>query len=284
MRICRLAIENVRSFLDRREMLFDGPISILIGPNGGGKTNLLDTLVIMLRRYIFNAPYHRHAPTQAEPDRWEETFNEELNNLYFEKHSNGASLPQSVEIELEITEHDLDNMRAIKRDADDIRASLKRKYRTDPWRGVAEWNIDALNAGRRVIVRWDGTSIVGQSNTPDNDFLSYLHVFETDNSFRSEMGKASLQLPMVYLPVNRAVGGFSSSIALAGYNDYEQKRSTDASSSRTGSNIIPLAIGRIARKYRLLQEESNVEARDRFYQDEQLIELPRDLRAVPERS
>ena len=44
MLIRRIVIENVRSFLNRREMLFDGPISIIIGPNGGGKTNLLDTV------------------------------------------------------------------------------------------------------------------------------------------------------------------------------------------------------------------------------------------------
>lgn len=41
MFVRRIAIENVRSFLDRREIRFEGGISILIGPNGGGKTNLL---------------------------------------------------------------------------------------------------------------------------------------------------------------------------------------------------------------------------------------------------
>ncbi|WP_328517524.1 AAA family ATPase [Devosia rhodophyticola] len=85
MQIRRLAIENVRSFLDRREISFDGQISILIGPNGGGKTNLLDTLVIMLRRYIFNSPYYRHSPTADEPDRWQEEYNDQLNQLFFEK-------------------------------------------------------------------------------------------------------------------------------------------------------------------------------------------------------
>lgn len=53
MLLKKITIENVRSFLDRREMDFDGPISIIIGPNGGGKTNLLDVVNTMLRRYLF---------------------------------------------------------------------------------------------------------------------------------------------------------------------------------------------------------------------------------------
>jgi putative ATP-dependent endonuclease of OLD family len=53
MLVRKVAIENVRSFLDRAELMLDGPITIVIGPNGGGKTNLLDTVVIMLRRYLF---------------------------------------------------------------------------------------------------------------------------------------------------------------------------------------------------------------------------------------
>ena len=59
----RVAVENFRSFLDRTELILDGPISIAIGPNGGGKTNLLDAIVIALRRFIFASMYAAHAPT-----------------------------------------------------------------------------------------------------------------------------------------------------------------------------------------------------------------------------
>jgi recombinational DNA repair ATPase RecF len=40
MLVRKLALQNVRSFLDRAELSLDGPITIVIGPNGGGKTNL----------------------------------------------------------------------------------------------------------------------------------------------------------------------------------------------------------------------------------------------------
>lgn len=94
------------------------------------------------------------------------------------------------------------------------------------------------------------------------------------------MGKAPLQLPMIYLPVNRAASGFASSVGLAGYNDYDQKRAVDATTSRTGVNIVTLAVSRMAQRFRLLQEDSNVDAVTRFRQDENLKELSAELIAL----
>ncbi|MCP3407464.1 AAA family ATPase [Bradyrhizobium sp. CCGB01] len=112
-----MSIENVRSFLDRREISFDGNISILIGPNGGGKTNLLDTLVGMLRRHVSNAPHYAPSPTAEEPNRWERRFNDNLNQLTFEKHSKALQQEQTVELELEISTQDIENMHAIQANA-----------------------------------------------------------------------------------------------------------------------------------------------------------------------
>ena len=116
MRIRRVAIENVRSFLDRAELLFDGPITIVIGPNGGGKTNLLDTIVSILRRHIFASMYAAHNPTAENPNRHEFRVNDALNRLVLEKHSAGDALNQLIEIEIEATKQDIANMEAIKGD------------------------------------------------------------------------------------------------------------------------------------------------------------------------
>ena len=94
---------------------------------------------------------------------------------------------------------------------------------------------------------------------------------------RAEVGKAALKMSMLYLPVNRASGGFPSEVTLANYDDITQKRSLDATSSRTGGSIISLAIGRIAQKYRLLQEDDNTSAKEKFYADESLKSLSADL-------
>jgi AAA domain len=103
MLIRRLAIENVRSFLERREMLFDGQISIIIGPNGGGKTNLLDTAYTLLRRYLFATRYPYAVDGDSPTPRWELRHNDQLNQIVFEKHSLGKARDQLIELEIAAT-------------------------------------------------------------------------------------------------------------------------------------------------------------------------------------
>lgn len=79
MLLRRIAIENVRSFLERQEVLFDGPITIIIGPNGGGKTNLLDTVVIMLRRYLLATRYLNRVDHGDGIERYSLEYNQNLN-------------------------------------------------------------------------------------------------------------------------------------------------------------------------------------------------------------
>ena len=55
MKLRKIRIQNARSFLDSAELVLDGNISIIVGPNGGGKTNLLDIAVTALRRHITKA-------------------------------------------------------------------------------------------------------------------------------------------------------------------------------------------------------------------------------------
>jgi len=47
MRISHLEITNVKSFQDKVDIEFDPQFNILIGPNGGGKSNFLDILLII---------------------------------------------------------------------------------------------------------------------------------------------------------------------------------------------------------------------------------------------
>lgn len=183
--IRKLSIENVRSFLDRREIDFEGNISILIGPNGGGKTNLLDTLVGMFRRHLFNAPYYAPAGTLEEPDRWEIRYNDNLNQLNFEKHSLARDKSRTVEIVLEVSAQDIDNMRAIQDDAASIRASVKGKFYPDPWEGVTNWDLSKLCVGQLVTVVWQNGSVQPLAGKAEQDFLAYLHVFEGDNTLRA---------------------------------------------------------------------------------------------------
>ncbi|MCB4858426.1 AAA family ATPase [Sphingobium sp. PNB] len=280
MLIKKITIENVRSFLDRRQMSFDGPISIIIGPNGGGKTNLLDVVNTMLRRYLFATRYFTQTHDAEQQVQWELRYNDQLNQMRLERHSSGRSLPQFVAIEIEVSQNDLDNMRLIQNDAEELRGASKKRFVHNPWDGVAAWQIDDIPAGQRLTYVWQDGAFQAPATQQASHFLQYLQVFELDNDVRAELGKDTLKLSMIYLPVNRSASGFQGSIGLAGYNDYEQKRSLDAISSRNAGNIISLAIGRLARKYRLLQEDDNTSAKEKFRSDENLKELSKALKEI----
>ena len=273
MLIKRVAIENVRSFLDRAELVLDGPITIVIGPNGGGKTNLLDIIVIMLRRYLFASMYAAHTPTPENPNRYEFRHNDVLNNMVLEQHSAGAGRDQVVEVEVEVTSRDLENMRSMQADVDRLTELANKKYINFNLVQAKLWKLEEIFAGLRFVYRVINGGLQQDGSDPSSHFLQYLQLFEMDGRLREEYELAPLATPLVYLPVNRAATGFQSSVELAGYNDYETKRQSDAASSRSASSIVSLAVGRLAQKYRMLLEKDKGIAAREFRDDANLKEL-----------
>lgn len=260
--------------MEAKTLSLDGEISILIGPNGGGKTNLLDAVVVFLRRHLFASMWPAHAPTEDNQNRYEFRENDALNRLKLEKHAAAESdFFQVLSIELEVTEQDIENMAAMKSDAPDLQRLSARKYFSIGFERLLEWNLSAVASGDIYEYRL----VKGQLEQPEADgarfFLEYLKHFEIDSTLRDEYDLAPLATPMVYLPVNRSAGGFSSSVQLANFQLYEQKRQSDAVYSRSSSSLIPLAIGRLAQKYRLLLEKDSGSAKVEFYSDENLKRL-----------
>lgn len=276
MLVRRVAIENVRSFLDRAELMLDGPITIVIGPNGGGKTNLLDTIVIMLRRHLFASMYAAHAPTPEQPNRYEFRQNDVLNNMILERHSAGAGRDQIVDIEVEVTSRDLENMHSMQNDAERLTELASKKYVNFNLLNAKSWKLDEITEGTRFVYRVFNGNLQGVENS-SSSFLQYLKMFEMDGSLREEFELAPLATPLVYLPVNRSASGFQSNVELAGYNAFETKRHSDATSSRSASSIVNLAVGRLAQKFRMLLEKDKGIAASEFRDDVNLKELTKLL-------
>ncbi|MGE4255176.1 MAG: AAA family ATPase [Xanthobacteraceae bacterium] len=260
----------------RTELALDGDVSILIGPNGGGKTNLLDIAVILLRRYLFASMYPVHAPTPEQPERYEFRHNDALNSMTLERHSNGTGMPQFVEVEIEVTKRDIENMLAMKTEAVELSKKAETKYTNLQIQRATQWQLESFIPGARFTYRWE-TNGLQQSHGPAVQFREYMNNFEIDSLLRAEFEVATLSTPMIYLPVARSINGFQSNIELAGYNEYEQKRQNDASISRTTTSIVPLAVGRLAQKFRMLLEKDTGNARTEFKNDPNLKELTKLL-------
>jgi putative ATP-dependent endonuclease of the OLD family len=279
MKLRRVRIENVRSFLEPQELLIDGDISIVIGPNGGGKTNLLDIAITTIRQHLLTSWVSRHSPTAELPERYEFQANEMIRSVSLERHSRSQNRQQLIEIELEVTAQDVINIKEMQESASKLADFAEKKYIGAPIRQAARWNTDILNKGERVTYR-----VVDNSLQPPQGnaafYKDYLSLYEADSRLRDELKMASLSTPMLSLPVNRAASGFQSSLSLANYNEYDYKRSVDAATSRSAGSISMLALGRFAERYRLLLEEDTGRAKKEFYEDPQIKSLSKILSSL----
>jgi predicted ATP-dependent endonuclease of OLD family len=281
MKVKRIAVTNVRSFLERQELLLDGDISIIIGPNGGGKTNLLDAVVVSLRKSLFASTYPVKVSAGAEQAlQYEFRANDQLNQLLLEKHSNAPTADQIIEIEIEITKPDIDNITAMQRDAPALMSLASTRYRNLSLNAALNWNLGSITAGKRIIYEIKNNSISHNNSTEAQTFLDYLRMYEMDKRVREDFKYDQLSLPVLYLPVTRAASGFQANVGLSGYNEFETKRSLDATSSRSGGNYVQLAIGRLAQKYRLLLEEDKGRAQADFADDPNMKQLTEILRGL----
>src|SRR5438552_12563235 len=52
MKLKRLAVQNIRSFGEKRIIDFHDDFTLLIGPNAGGKSNLLDIITVGVRQFF----------------------------------------------------------------------------------------------------------------------------------------------------------------------------------------------------------------------------------------
>lgn len=273
MKLRRIRIENVRSFLEPAELLVDGDISIIIGPNGGGKTNLLDTITTTLRRHLLTSWVQVKSSTPEFPNRYAFQINDSFNYNQLEPHSQGIGKQQIVEIELEVTARDLENMTRMRDSAIEIADLTESKYTGFSLREASSWELSCLSVGQRLTYQIINNSLQSSTDQSANLYQRYLALYEGDNRLRDELGRASLSMPMVSMQVNRASGTFQSSLSLATHDEHNLKKSVDAATSRAPGSIISLAVGRIARRYRLLLEQDSGNAKTEFDSDEQIESL-----------
>lgn len=260
--------------MERQDLTLDGDISILIGPNGGGKTNLLDAVVVLLRRYLFASMWAAHAPTTENPNRYEFRANDALNQLTLERHAQAPkNLEQLVEAVVEVSERDVQNMVSMKADAERLRELSSSKYFNVHFDAPARWDLSTVRARQEFTYRLVNGNLSHDGSPAATMYLQYLQFFEIDSTLRDEYEVSPLATPMVYLPVNRSGSGFQSSVQLASFNSYEQKRHADAGYSRSSPSLIPLAVGRLAQRYRMLLEKDKGTAGKEFYDDPNLKEL-----------
>ncbi|MEG4419789.1 AAA family ATPase [Microcoleus sp. LAD1_D5] len=118
MRIIRLEITNVKSFQDKVDIQFD----ILVGPNGGGKSNFLDILLIILKKFfLYSYSVNDMMGIGAGEIRLVPSFDPAENHL--DKFSADPS-ESKIEITFKVDAQDIKNIATINQYKTEIKSAL----------------------------------------------------------------------------------------------------------------------------------------------------------------
>ncbi len=111
MKIGKLTVKNVLSYRERTEFVFDQGINILIGPNGGGKSNLQKILALVLSKYFIHHYEFKSNDQEVKievVDPWTRRVLERTLSKYL-----GDLSDQEIVIELVPERFDVENIKAI---------------------------------------------------------------------------------------------------------------------------------------------------------------------------
>jgi len=127
MWIKSIALTNVKSFRSRTEVHFSPEANFLVGPNAGGKSNLLEIINWVLRRYFLKTYLVRPYPQAGSSAK---ELVQVRNTRQLEKHRGFEDKTSCVEITMVVHESDVHNMNAIRGHRTDLEAALS-KYRNN---------------------------------------------------------------------------------------------------------------------------------------------------------
>ena len=111
MKIKRLSVKNVTSYKDRTDFLFDTRLNIMIGPNGGGKSNLQKIIALVISSFFIRQYDFKYTDDERKIDPidlWNRRTLQRTLCRYIDDPSD-----QEIELELVPEASDISNIRAI---------------------------------------------------------------------------------------------------------------------------------------------------------------------------
>jgi AAA15 family ATPase/GTPase len=132
MKIEEISIKNVKSFRDKVTLKFNSRFNILIGPNAGGKSNLLDILTVVTHHFFIKGYSINHGNEQGitfKDINQQQSFRQI--DKVLEKFIDDQS-DSEIEIVYKLTKGDIDNLKSIKKNKDLLENTLIHNYRNKP--------------------------------------------------------------------------------------------------------------------------------------------------------
>ncbi|NOT94821.1 MAG: AAA family ATPase [Nitrospira sp.] len=203
MKIGKLTVQNVTSYRLRTEFTFDKQINILIGPNGGGKSNLQLILAVVLTKFFIHQYQIRKVEDESKieiADVWNKKTLARTLDKYI-----GDDGDQEIEIELVPEHRDLENIKAIGNNLNKFNEHLsffEKKYDSYEPLGLVE-DIEKAHSFTYRIRNLELEQV--ERNTPAWGFLEYLNTFFIFMRVVHHVPDISLSSPVFFFSSERAL-------------------------------------------------------------------------------
>jgi predicted ATP-dependent endonuclease of OLD family len=248
-----LTVQNIRSFSAEKRIEFNDDFSILIGPNGGGKSNILDIITITMRQYLF-PPYGvtRQSDVSGPFLRFESetpfgNIHHELAKFY------GAKEPSRIAMEFVLSDQDILNIQWITEHHADL-LSFSDEYRggRDSLDGLKGLQPEQFKTSDVITFEVVDGNLVQPTDQKHQSLLRFLRLFNKV-AIILEKNTHRLTTPFVHFPPYRGVAPDGLRVSLASQNRWNIEIGHARSTSRQTYSLIPLATFHFARKHRQLE-------------------------------
>lgn len=264
MRIIRLEITNVKSFQDKVDIQFDPQFNILVGPNGGGKSNFLDILLIILKRFfLYSYSVNDGMGIGAREIRLVPSFDPAENHL--DKFSADPS-ESKIEITFKVDAQDIKNIATINQYKKQIKSALadyKIQYLSPPIIDEVEnWKLSELAENQELVYCIVNNELVQRSlNSRELIYLNFLNYYELlsiviQKAIDLKLLPPDTRLSPKYVYFSPYRGGDPLlQVSLAGESYYNLLSNSSSATSRSTTSLIQLAsiyFAQKRRKYEML--------------------------------
>lgn len=275
MVIDSLRVLNVKSFRDETVVRFDRGTNLLIGPNGGGKSNLLDILTTVIRHY-FLIGYG--FVEQRDPNGHSlriQTISPFPNIQQALEPYFGNDTSMEIDITFVVQVEDIENIRRIVQHRETLYQAMARYQTRYNLEHFDRWDLTQLQPGVKLTYRIRNYALEGPDLPTHRAFYQYLRVFELVALLGREPN-VDLRLSPCFLyfsPFRSGEKPDSFQANLSAESPSQLLTSFLNANSRTNTSLIHLATTYFAEKRRKFETE----ARDRGYwgrwEDDEEVQL-----------
>jgi len=279
MKIKKLVIENVKSFKERTEINFSDNLNIFVGPNAGGKSNLLDIVTITLRNFFIR--FYRINKNQEMGRSIEDVVHQQVFqpiNNFLEKNIGNELNMSTIELTFTTTREDIENIISLKNRNTELEDKL-RKYRNKP---INDFNFinslqpEHLSESHEFTYRIRDNTLESATDILANAFFQYLLYYELFNLIGQNIEDFRLNPLLLYFSPHRIVNQSELITNLSGTNFQDLLSGYIQSTSRGTDNIINIATHYFVEKLRKYEHRGG-DYYENFKQDDEVKFLTRYL-------